>query len=56
MTIERPFSSLHFHYEKSRLSKPHYHVTKTQKKNSYIIVMQLSLGYYNYYAIILLEI
>jgi hypothetical protein len=26
------------------------------KKNSYVIIMQLSFGYYNYYAIIPLEI
>ncbi len=41
-----------FHYEKLHSPKPHYPKTKTQKKNLYIIVIQLSLGYYNYYAII----
>jgi len=33
----------------------HYLVIKT-KKNPYITVMQLSIGYYNYYATIPLEI
>jgi hypothetical protein len=43
------------HYEKSCLPKPHYLATKIQK-NSYTIIMQLSLGHYNYYVTITLEI
>jgi hypothetical protein len=43
------------HYEKSCPLKPHYPIIKT-KKNSYTNVMQLSFGYYNYYAAIPLKI
>jgi hypothetical protein len=40
----------------SCLSKPHYPITKIQKNNSYTTIMQLSFGYYNYYATIPLKI
>jgi hypothetical protein len=40
------------HYEKSPLPKPHYLATKIQK----ITRIQLSLGYYNFFATIPLEI
>jgi len=35
------------HYEKSRMSKSHYTITKTKKENSYTTIVQLSLSYYN---------
>jgi hypothetical protein len=44
------------HNEKLCPLKPHYPTTKTKKNNSYTIVIQLSLGYYNYYATIPLKI
>jgi hypothetical protein len=44
--------TINMHGEKLHLLKPHYSITIYQKTTH----IQLSLGYYNYYAIIPLEI
>jgi hypothetical protein len=54
MLKEKMIHQIDNHCEKLHISKSHYLQLKL-KKNSYIIVVQLSLGYYNYYATIPLE-